>query len=234
MELAPDVPTPVVVRVLLDRLAEEPAHGLLCRRRPRRPSTCAARRRLHGFARAWRCCRAARAPDCAPASTHGRGGARSVARAWAPVMGQPPNTRRAAPKRRRVCVRSDGRLSPRRPRLLRGEQGHWRLSNASTTRCPSAKLANDSTPQVLRRSLPGLGIDGSRNGTARKFRAGLGSAGAPASNKLAKRIRPRAHARGSGASSETRPTRPTRRRAGRAAHDALEGLPKPWVPSAAK
>ena len=45
---------------------------------------------------------------------------------------------------------------------------------------PSAKLANDSTPQVLRRSLPGLGTDGSRNGTARKFRAGLGSAGAPA------------------------------------------------------
>ena len=99
---------------------------------------------------------------------------------------------------------------------------------------PSAKLANDSTPQVLRRSLPGLGIDDSCNDTARKFRSGLGSAGAPTNLQTGKRIRPTARAR-------------ARRQASvRAAADAVHrcaarGLPweaahthRAWVPAAAR
>ena len=164
----------------------------------------------------------------------GRGGARMRRELWAPVMmGQPLQERRAAPRLGTVCVRSDGRPPPLCLCPSRGGREHWRLSNASTTRCLAAKLANDNSYQSARAILGGLGTDGSCNDTARKFCAGSGPR---RSNKLAlpKRIRPPgtdAHA----ATAHPLATRPPRSIAARRV-GCLGRLPAHtrWAPSAAK
>ena len=164
VQFRPDVAAAVVVRVLLHGLAEE-------RARPWRRS--AGRRR--------------RAPGAAVAAAHrrqqaGRGGWHDAARALGPSDGAALlQERRAAPKLCRVCVRSDGRPPPRRPRQSRGGRERWPRPTRAQ-RDGAAKLANDDVTNERSGGPRGLGTDGPCNG-ARWFSVRAGQR--RRSNKLA-------------------------------------------------